>query len=252
VHVPVLHTKIVQRTAEAVRFEVQLVVGAGGTYSILPVRDFIQTAEVAINTTCSITCDDETLCSPYESTAEECLGDAPIEPVDSPVTGTLSSGAWVVSLTDDAGVAIACETTPGMTARCSIPPRGASPVTYRVTAAVRELTQLQPFFGATYGEFTSLGLTFTGKAPTTFSRCKFFGYYHGPYSTTKKCTVRRDYVYIEALDQASATFGALGLRAKSSPSSTIAPTTPPSTPASIALPAIAWNAGNDDLPGPAH
>ena len=250
---PVVQGVITQRTAEPVRLEVTLTAPSGGTYSLLPVSDTVDMGTAPVNIDCGTRCaTHDPDCLPHPVTTPECQTNAPPDASDTVRSGTLNSGAWSVRIVDDAGAAIACDTTSALVARCTIPARaeGAPPRTYRVVGSVRDLANLRPFGAGTYGEYTLTGLTYTGKPHTTAVRCADLNAATAGSLIIVTCVSQRRYGLLEALDTPQVTFGPMALRPRTSPAAGIAYTVPPATTASLLFPTISWNGGNDDLPGP--
>jgi hypothetical protein len=189
----------------------------------------------------------------------------PSDPVDSVETGAIEPGAWVARVIDarTGNPAPAC-TVDGLHASCVLLPReaGAQSPELIIELATSAHRELGPSAFGTLGEFSLLGLTYTGK-PIDQTENKFrcdnpVNVANQDGGTDHFCREFTTFFKLTALDSLRVTFNAPTMSVKTStppkgtlPQGELAP--PNDRPNGLVTgTGFTWDAGNDDLPGTAH
>lgn len=182
-------------------------------------------------------------CSPSYA---NCTTTVPADPPDRNTSGAVSSSEFEFSVADNAHSSSACYGT-GSVFSCTIPARtsASGPLHYTLTLRLRDLSELQPFNEialAVYGEYTLLGLTYTGQQPANVATtCTS--------AANGQCVQTTTYTEFRAADRITLQFPAL--------TQTISTTLDagqhwdpvPYATGALTLPAKTWDSGNDVLPG---
>ncbi|MBV8757813.1 MAG: hypothetical protein JO257_11070, partial [Deltaproteobacteria bacterium] len=189
---------------------------------------------------------------PCARSMANCDTTAPADPADRSTSGTLSSSDWFVWIQDSAGTSTLCSAI-GPSATCTVPARTAtqSPLAYHLRIRMANAWGLQPFPEAAfdpsyYDEFSLGGLTYTGLAPVATTKCS---QYVNNGDGTVTCTQTVTYSELKAADRITLQFPAIAESFKSAVNAT-ATLENVTTAAGLSLPAVTWDSGNDDLPGP--
>jgi len=175
-----------------------------------------------------------------------CAATVPADPADSATSGPVGQNSMTVGLIDEETGDFLLDTT--------IPARGPNdpPHAYRVVAYLGQLAQLRAPSTAVPGEFSLLGLGYTGLAPgapitvctETVEICKSLGCF-------ESCSRAETYQRMVALDHATLAMDSVSIDLRTSLSPSQAGMTPSYVPASaFSVGAISWDSGDDDLPGP--
>ncbi|MBA3452877.1 MAG: hypothetical protein H0T42_07290 [Deltaproteobacteria bacterium] len=152
-----------------------------------------------------------------------------------PSFGPLTAARWKLTVVDDVtGVPLASCITPGTnTIRCVLPGRASA--SYRIIASAHGFADLWDG-SAGFGPFAMAGIPFFGAfAPQSDWLCwdwRVSG-------TSMWCAARYEYVRFTAIDRARLDFDPITVRITANGSAL-----------AMASPALSWDPGNDDLPGP--
>jgi hypothetical protein len=259
--VKVFTGRITHQTAEPVTIKLDISTPAVG-FTKTVVTDLLTTSTTK-NVDCGWTCLPKTTCEPEPASDARCsTATDPSDPQDSTTSGTLTRGDWVVTIQDGANPAAEC-TVSGQTATCGLPARiqGAPSKELVVVARASQLDELKPATGLV-GEFTELGLTYTGHAINPSDnqfRCTLMDTAQVPSGEVfRTCRRFTTFSRLRALDNvrldiaASALTIATAIPAKAGfPGTALAaPTYLPN--GTLAGTGFVWDSGNDDLPGPQH
>jgi len=183
-------------------------------------------------------------CSPSHA---NCETTPPADPADRSTSGTVSSYEFQISVTADDHSSTACQGT-GSIINCTIPARtnASGPLHYTLTVRLHEVSELQPFneiASAAYGEYSLLGLTYTGQQPIdVVTKCSS--------ATATQCLQTTTYTEIRAADHITLQFPALEQTISTTLDQGQHFDVVPYATGTLSLPATTWDSGNDDLPGP--
>src|SRR3569623_264736 len=127
------------------------------TYTLAAVDDIVAQPPVAANFDCS-------------PSYSNCKTTVPADPPDRNTSGTVSSYEFEISVINLDDLSSPCQGA-GSIITCTLPARAsaAGPVHYMLSVRLHDVTELQPvseIANAMYGEYSLLGLTFTGQQPT--------------------------------------------------------------------------------------
>jgi len=156
-------------------------------------------------------------------------------PREAPSTGLLTAAQWTLTLVDDVtGVPLpGCISTRANQLGCVLPARaGAS---YRILASASGFADLWDG-SAGFGAFAISGAGFVG-AHAAQSDWQCSDWYNS--GSAFYCRVTNEYVRFTAIDRARLDFDPITVRITANAGST-----------AMATPALIWDAGNDDVPGP--
>ena len=99
------------------------------------------------------------------------------------------------------------------------------------------------------GEFTLNNLTYTGWSPwNTFTACTHTLCKQTPQGVICGCNASATYAEMRALESMSVAFPAFGEQLTTASNATVSPEAPAYAAAALAVPAMGWNAGTDNLP----
>jgi len=245
---------IVEGTAEATIVKIQIPIPQA-TFDMLAVDDLDTTsspASIACGTVCSNLVFN---CVPTPPTDPRCTALAPLDPTDTPATGTLTKGSWTAAVLDDSGQPAGDCTVTGLTVTCSLDGRfpNTPARTLHVAVSAAGLDDLRPAAG-TISETGFDGVVYTGLPATPVStRCTTFvlGTASSTGARPKTCTAIDNAFRIVGLDRLRVDFAPVTATVSSA-----IPGTPlqsvPYLPGGVPGAGFAWDAGNDDLPGPGH
>lgn len=224
--------RIVQYTTEPIVIEMKIPDPATGTFSKAVVSGYIEAGTGA-----------GTLCG-----SAGCADAAPAAATYSESTGAISGLSRQLAVIDEAGSDV-----PIFDSRVVIPGRAASepPRAYSIVVYVSSIPELRPSNASYFAEMTLLGLTYTGTMGTTLNVCN--GYFEKctQYGCYEMCSGVTKYTPIAALDKARIDLAPFTVDVRTSPRSGAPAVTPGYVPSSaFVVPAITWDAGDDDLPGP--
>ncbi len=241
VDVPVFSQRYVHYTTEPVTLAIDLA-NPTGNFRKRVVDDYVVSSTGASGLLCHSDADN------FDSTDPECTQTPPLDPGDLVRSDVLASGAWTLTVIDEAtGAAAAACTVSNLHATCQLPARGITEAAhaYRAVLSVRDVNDLAPSTAGPYAEITIGGLTFTGRTLDTQRRCAQFQEITKFGSTIITCKTYVEYTRIHALDQAKLAFDVVPF-----------PITTGGAPLSYvpaatqAVPPMTWDSGDDDLPGP--
>jgi hypothetical protein len=230
----VADVRIVQQTTEPVNISVALSVPSM-TYTARSVDDYVADGAGA---------------SVYPCGTDRCTTTPPADPLDITRTGSLT-GVWSMYVIDEASGEVVCvgeESVP-----CKIPGRGeaAAPHAYRVVAGVGALEALRPptqiVLDQVLQGFSFLGAILESRDVCTSQRVRI----DASGNETYQCMTSIRYTRFMALDHAE-----VELTPASFTFSTITQADRMGAPlhhlatSTLSTPAMSWDSGDDDLPGP--
>ena len=236
--------RIVQHAAEPITIDISTPAPTVH-YTMTAVDDIVADTPVAVTIGCS------------GATDPACNTTPPADPADKVDSGSVQP-EWFTGVVDEVtGQRLPVCFGIGFGVTCTIPARSASeaPHAYRIEVALSSQGELTPpgtvFDSSAYSEYTFLGLTYTGLAPSAlYTKCSTMRARPINGVTVYNCIAQTTYPEIRALDKATLAFPAMTEAFKTSPTAngTLEPVAYAGTALTIA--AKTWNAGDDDLPGP--
>jgi len=227
--------RIVQYSAEPVVVEAATTQPATGTFSKSVVSGYVMTG-TAYGTICgSTTCVDNT---PALATA-----------IDS--SGSLTNMSRSTYVIDE----VTGNVMPPFTAsHIVIPGRGASeaPHAYTLVVTTNGIPELSPSSAPAFAEYSLLGLAYTGTAPgATVNVCNGWFEKCTQYGCFTQCSGVTKYTPITALDKARIDLMPFAIDFRTAARDGLTAVAPPHIPSDVfVVPAMSWDAGDDDLPGP--
>lgn len=263
--VPVFESRVIHSVAEPVKLRLE-VREPTGTYKKLAITDMVPESTQSVLIGCGTICRPNSACTPEPETDERCKASNPFDPFDTAEAGELSAGGWTVRVLDTRTNQIAtdCAVT-GLTVECALAPRriGGAPTTLAIQLLANNHRELGPSATSVdlLGEHALQGLTYTG-LPILERKFRCDSKVTSPFDefgeAFRTCRTLTTFAKLVALDSLAVTWQApvvapvetavLGVGPL--PSSALEP------PAYITGPIrgsdFVWNAGNDELPGPAH
>lgn len=233
--IDVVEQQFVQHTAEPVELRIQMS-DLKGTFARTVVDDYVEIDTYGI-TACSV--------SPAK------CNETPVpDPPNFAASGALTTGAWRLRVLGPNGNAVCTGAAP---LSCAIPGRaeGEGPRPYRIVASAFAVTDLWSGGGAAM-DVTMLGLWFVGhRTGATIVRCDLVADREVQGQLIPFCTGGKEYERVIALDRArldldpiSMTFATAHPEGGSFEKVTYLPN------GTLTTPPLAWDGGDDDLPGP--
>ncbi len=203
-------------------------------YTLVAVDDIVAQPPVAASYYCS-------------PSGANCITTPPADPADRTTSGTVSSYEFVISVSNNADMSNVCTGT-GSSIQCTIPARtnASGALHYTLSVRLRYVSELQPFNEiptAVFGEYSVLGLTYSGQPPVDVAtKCSMLA--------GTKCLQTTTYTEIRAADHITLQFPALTQTITTSPDAGVTWDPIAYATGALSLPATTWDSGNDDLPGP--
>jgi hypothetical protein len=228
---PVLEARIRHFAAEPVTLRLG-VRAPVASYTKHVVEDFVAPVTEAANIDCGV---------------EPCHRDAPLDPPDVVSSGTLGGARWSGRLLD----ADTRQPVPCTAVGCPLPPRtGPEPREYIYVVSLEHAAELGPEPAGDLGEFSLLGLTFTGLDPAasgTFEQCletHLVG-------ERELCIRRRTFRRLVALDRLQLQVQPIAIDvAAPLDASRIGEPAAYLPGGAVSSGGLTWDSGDDDLPGP--
>lgn len=227
--IDVVEQKIVSATAEEIQLVLELAPPTG-TYSRVLVTDAIQNGGTYAD---RVLCESNNIAT-YDP---RCESAAPVAR-ELPSSGPITTSKWTLTVVDEVtGTPLSSCISPGANKlTCVLPARASA--SYRIIASAYGFADL--WDGSVgFGPFAMSGTPFVGSFATQSEwRCWDF-----PYSgSSVYCGARYEYIRYTAIDRARLDFDPISIRITANGNAA----------ASMATPALTWDAGNDDVPGPTY
>lgn len=224
--IDVIEQKIVTVTDQDVQLSVELAMPTG-SYTRTLVSDTVRNGGTYVD---HVLCESNNIAT-YDPRCET----TPPVARELPSTGALTASRWKLTVVDDVtGAPLAsCITPAANRVTCVLPGRASA--SYRIIASAHGFADLWDG-SAGFGPYAMVGVPFFGAvAPQSDWLCwdwRVSG-------TSMWCAARYEFVRFTAIDRARLDFDPITVRITANGSAV-----------ALATPALSWDPGNDDLPGP--